>query len=87
LNVRTGQLQEAVRQTVEGAKASDELREPQDRHGSRPCDTLIDSAARHRGDRMMSRRDFITLLAKFRVELPTALVNVAPGGTKSEICP
>jgi hypothetical protein len=30
--------------------------EAQDRHGTRPCRTPIDSAARHRGGRIMKRR-------------------------------
>src|SRR5262249_51996929 len=37
-------------------------REPQDRHGAWPCRTPIDSASRGRGDRMIQRREFITLL-------------------------
>jgi putative ABC transport system substrate-binding protein len=37
-------------------------REPQDRHGARPCHTPIDTAARGRGDRMIRRREFITVI-------------------------
>jgi hypothetical protein len=36
-------------------------RQPQDRQGARSCRTPIDSAARHRGDRVIQRRDFIML--------------------------
>jgi hypothetical protein len=38
-------------------------RQPQDRQGNRPDDPRGVPAARRQGDRMMERRDFITLLA------------------------
>jgi hypothetical protein len=53
---------EAFGATCSAADKVRDGREPQDRHGARPCHTPIDSAARRRGDRMRRRREFITLL-------------------------
>src|SRR6516164_11361538 len=55
----------AARSRAISGAVSDQVRDgrkPQDRQGARPYGAAIDLAARRRGDRMIGRRQFITLI-------------------------